>query len=368
MKIIENLPSTPNTSIIWRNEQLYLLDQRLLPHKEIYLALDNLEEVANAIRDMVVRGAPAIGISAAYGVAMGARARFAADPVTWRKHLNSDIEILAHSRPTAVNLFWALKWMKQTIDQITANQNPFPVLLATAQVMHAEDAKANHRMGSLGANLIDKPTEVITHCNAGALATGGYGTALGVIRAAYAAGKLTQVWANETRPWLQGARLTTWELQKDGIPVTLQADTAAAMRMQQGAIGWVIVGADRIAANGDVANKIGTYQLAITARYHQVKFMVVASTSTIDINTSCGTDIPIEQRPSQELLGCGGNMIAPANVIAWNPVFDITPAALINALVTERGVILNPDTLQIKQLMTISNYLPPTPKTMVDSK
>lgn len=351
MQLIENLIATPNSAIVWRDGHLYLLDQRLLPKREVYLSLNSIEEVTNAIRDMVVRGAPAIGISAAYGVAIGARDRFAANPISWSQDLYPDLENLAHARPTAVNLAWALKRMKALIMQLPDGHDPFPKLLAEAEAIHAEDAEANRRMGALGAELIDSPTEVITHCNAGALATGGYGTALGVIRTAHAAGNVTHVWADETRPWLQGSRLTTWELQKDNIPVTLLADAAAAMRMQSGQIGWVIVGADRIAANGDVANKIGTYQLAITASYHKVCFMVVAPISTIDLKTVRGADIPIEERPPQELLGCNGQMIAPNGVAAWNPVFDITPAALVTALVTERGVVLAPNAEKLARLM-----------------
>lgn len=350
MKIIENLLATPDTAIMWHNEQLYLLDQRLLPQREVYLVLDSINEVATAIRDMVVRGAPAIGISAAFGIAMGARDIFAVNSVSWKDDLYMDLEYLARARPTAVNLFWALQRMQKLITQLDSEQNPFPFLLAEAQAIHAEDAAANRRMGLLGAALISGPTEIITHCNAGALATGGYGTALGVIRAAYAVGHVTQVWADETRPWLQGSRLTAWELQKDAIPVKLLADSAAATCMRNGKIGWVIVGADRIAANGDVANKIGTYQLAIAARYHRVRFMVVAPTSTIDFKTACGADIPIEERPPHELLGCNGQVIAPAGVAAWNPVFDITPATLIDALVTERGVVLAPDAQKLVQL------------------
>lgn len=350
MNPIENLIPTPDTAIVWHNEKLYLLDQRLLPQREVYLAVNSLAEVTTAICDMVVRGAPAIGISAAYGIALGSKTRFIANSITWKEELNIDIEHLARARPTAVNLFWSLRRMQKLIIQLDVEHNPFPRLLAEAQAIHAEDAAANRYMGSLGAALIDKPTEVITHCNAGALATGGYGTALGVIRAAHAAGKITQVWADETRPWLQGSRLTAWELQKDGIPIKLLADSAAAARMQSGKVGWVIVGADRIAANGDVANKIGTFQLAITARYHQVRFMVAAPTSTIDLKTARGVDIPIEERSSYELLSCNGQKIAPEGVMAWNPVFDITPASLVDALVTERGVILNPNAHKMAEL------------------
>lgn len=358
MQLIENLIATPDNAIVWRNETLYLLDQRLLPQREVYLSLNNIEEVTAAIRDMVVRGAPAIGIAAAYGVVLGAREKFVVNPVTWIQDLYPDLENLARARPTAVNLAWALKRMKLLIAQFANEPDPVSKLLAEAKIIHSEDAAANRRMGVLGADLIVNATEVITHCNAGALATGGYGTALGVIRAAYAAGKVTRVWADETRPWLQGSRLTAWELQKDHVPVTLLADAAAAMRMFSGQIGWVIVGADRIAANGDVANKIGTYQLAITASYHKVCFMVVAPTSTIDLKTLRGANIPIEERPPQELLGCNGQIVAPDGVAAWNPVFDITPAALVTALVTERGVILAPDASKIAQLCSSQSNFP----------
>jgi len=352
MEVIETLAATPDTAILWRDGRLYLLDQRLLPRREVYLALDRAAEVAEAIRDMVVRGAPAIGISAAYGVALGARTCFAVRPLGWRATLAQNLDTLARARPTAVNLAWALTRMGGLIARLAEGSNPFPALLAEAQAIHREDAAANHRMGELGAALIAGRTEVITHCNAGALATGGYGTALGVIRAAHAAGKIAQVLADETRPWLQGARLTAWELQRDGIPVTLLADAAAAARMGRGEVGWVIVGADRIAANGDVANKIGTYQLAVAARYHGVRFMVAAPTSTIDLGVASGRDIPIEERSPQEILSCGGQPLAAPGVGAWNPVFDVTPAALVDALVTERGVVSAPDAEKLARLMT----------------
>lgn len=229
--------------------------------------------------------------------------------------------------------------------------DPVPPLLAEAKAVHAEDRAANHRMGDLGAALIEGPTDVVTHCNAGAIATGGYGTALGVIRSAHAAGKIRMVYADETRPWLQGARLTAWELMEDGIPVTLQAEGAAASLLATGSVGWVIVGADRIAANGDVANKIGTYGLAILARYHGVRFMVAAPTSTIDLGIPSGAAIPIEERDPDELLFCRGGRLAPHGCVARNPVFDVTPASLVDAIVTERGVVLEPSAEKMKALM-----------------
>jgi methylthioribose-1-phosphate isomerase len=259
---------------------------------------------------------------------------------------------LAASRPTAVNLFWALDRMRRLIETL-GEDDPEALLLEEARAIHAEDVAANRRMGELGAALIEAPTSVITHCNAGALATGGYGTALGVIRSAYAAGKLQRVYADETRPWLQGSRLTAWELHQDQIPVTLLSDGAAASRMAAGGIGWVIVGSDRIAANGDVANKIGTYGLAVAARHHGVKVMVAAPTSTIDMSVASGADIPIEERDQSEVLSCGGKRIGAPGVGAWNPVFDVTPAALVDAIVTEKGVVLAPNREKMAALMAI---------------
>jgi methylthioribose-1-phosphate isomerase len=257
---------------------------------------------------------------------------------------------LAGSRPTAVNLFWALERMARCIERVDSD-DPVPVLLAEAQAIHSEDRAANRRIGELGAELISRPTEVITHCNAGALATGGYGTALGVIRSAFQAGKVECVYADETRPWMQGSRLTAWELQYSGIPVVVQADGAAAGLMARGRIGWIIVGSDRIAANGDVANKIGTYGLAVLARHHGVRFMVAAPTSTIDMRTASGADIPIEERDSGEVLDCGGRRIGPAGVAARNPVFDVTPAGLVDAIVTERGVVEKPTPEKMRALL-----------------
>jgi methylthioribose-1-phosphate isomerase len=269
----------------------------------------------------------------------------------WREWLHADLQQLAAARPTAVNLFWALRRMQRLAESIGDGDAP-SLLLREAQLIHQEDAAANRRIGELGAALLRQPTTVITHCNAGALATGGYGTALGVIRRAHAQGKIMQVYADETRPWLQGSRLTAWELHQDGIPVTVIADVAASAAMARGGIGWVIVGSDRIAANGDVANKIGTCQLAIAARYYGVRFMVAAPLSTIDADTPSGAAIQVEQRDAEEVLSCAGNRIAAAGVGAWNPVFDITPAELVDAIVTERGVVESPDRDKIAELLS----------------
>jgi methylthioribose-1-phosphate isomerase len=334
-------------AIEWREDRLYLLDQRLLPLQQDFIAYSDAPAVAEAIRDMVVRGAPAIGISAAYAVVLSAIQHAGEDD--WKSAVLEEIECLAASRPTAVNLFWALRRMRQCIEDQDAA--PVDLLLAEARRIHEEDAEANHRMGELGAALVDSG-DVITHCNAGALATGGYGTALGVIRSAFAADKIGRVYADETRPWMQGARLTAWELLQDHIPVTLLCEGAAASLMKSGRISWVIVGSDRIAANGDVANKIGTYSLAVNARHHGVRFMVVAPTSTVDMQAAGAADIPIEERDAMEVLGLAGKRIAAEGAEAWNPAFDVTPAELVDAIVTEKGVVLKPDAAKMKALMS----------------
>lgn len=340
----------PDNAIVWHDDRLVLLDQRILPGETRFVACSSAAETARAITDMVVRGAPAIGITAAYGVVLAARERFNADSAGWREAVGADIELLAASRPTAVNLFWALERMRRLIDALEA-PDPVPTLLAEARKIHEEDVAANRAMGDFGAELIQGRTDVITHCNAGALATGGYGTALGVVRSAHAAGKVRMVYADETRPWLQGSRLTAWELAQASIPVTVQSDNVAASMMARGEIGWVIVGSDRIAANGDVCNKIGTYALAVLARHHGVGFMVAAPTSTIDMSVAGGADIPIEERDPDEVLACGGKRIGPDGVAAHNPVFDVTPAALVDCIVTERGVVRQPDADKIRALM-----------------
>jgi methylthioribose-1-phosphate isomerase len=338
------------SAIRWQPDALVLLDQRLLPHEEHYLTLRDAGAVAEAIRAMVVRGAPAIGISAAYGVVLAAQAAWKAHGPHWREAFAADVDRLSAARPTAVNLHWALARMRRCADAL-GEGDPVPALRAEAEAIHGEDVAANRRMGELGAALIESPCAVLTHCNTGSLATGGYGTALGVIRSAHAAGRITQVYAGETRPWLQGARLTAWELVRENIPVALIADSASAALLAQGVVRWVIVGADRIAANGDVANKIGTCSAAIVARYYGARFMVVVPTSTIDSAVPDGAAIPIEQRAADELLSLNGTRIAAAGAEAWNPVFDITPAGLVDALVTERGVVLAPDAAKIAALL-----------------
>ena len=330
-------------SIVWAAGELRLLDQRKLPAEEVYISLLSPTDVASAITDMVVRGAPAIGITAAYGVVLSAMA--AVKSSDWNERIESDIAVLAQSRPTAINLHWALERMRSLLDGCA--DDLVARLTHEAVLIHEEDIEANLEMGRLGSKLIkDSGVQagvVMTHCNAGALATGGYGTALGVIRRGYEDGVIASVYADETRPWLQGSRLTAWELMREGIPVTLNADGAAAHLMKAGGISWVVVGSDRITANGDVANKIGTYSLAILAKHHGVKFMVVAPTSTIDMSLVSGDDIPIEERAGTELSQMFGAKTTPDGVDVVNPVFDVTPAALVDAIVTEKGVVLAPN-------------------------
>lgn len=322
-------------AVLWQGDRLRLLDQRRLPAEETYVDCGSAAEVATAIRELIVRGAPAIGIAAAWGVVLAAQN----EP----ERLAAALAELRSARPTAVNLMWALDRMQRVGSDPAA-------LAREAQAIQDEDLAANQRMGGLGADLLGDDVGVLTHCNTGSLATAGYGTALGVIRAGFAAGRIARVYAGETRPWLQGARLTMWELLRDGIPATLIADSAAAHLMKSGAVQWVVVGADRIAANGDTANKIGTYQLAIAARHHGVRFMVVAPSSTVDMATAGGSDIEIELRTSDELLGYAGQRTVVAGAQAWNPVFDVTPAALIDAIVTERGVVERPDAARMAEL------------------
>ena len=336
-------------AVAWVDGSLQLLDQRRLPRFEETIVLQDSRAVADAIRDMVVRGAPAIGITAAYGAVIAAGARFEANPDSWRSGFKQDLEVLKRARPTAVNLAWAVRLMWEAAGILEGD--PVPALLELARTIHEQDIQANHAMGALGAAFIEAGSGVLTHCNTGSLATGGYGTALGVIRSAWSAGKITSIFADETRPWLQGARLTAWELVRDDIPVTLLVDGAAAHLMKQGKVQWVIVGSDRIAANGDVANKIGTYSAAVAARHHGVKFMVVAPASTVDMNIPTAADIPIEVRPPAEVLGVAGVAVAPEGARAWNPAFDVTPAELVDVIVTERGVIEQPDLARMTAMM-----------------
>ena len=324
-------------AVQWRGDHLRLLDQRLLPGAEEWIECGDANAVTAAIRDLAVRGAPAIGIAAAWGVVLAARQG---------APLDQALGLLRAARPTAVNLMWALDRMKAAI----AGGADAGALEREAQAIQDEDLAANRQMGALGAALLAPGSGVLTHCNTGSLATAGYGTALGVIRAGVAAGQIGQVYAGETRPWQQGARLTMYELVRDGIPAQLIADSAAAHLMKSGAVQWVIVGADRIAANGDTANKIGTYQLAISARHHGVKFMVVAPASTVDMATASGEDIHIEMRDPSELLATAGRSTVIEGARAWNPVFDVTPAELITAIVTERGVMEHPNAMVMQAM------------------
>jgi methylthioribose-1-phosphate isomerase len=326
-------------AVHWNGDHLRLLDQRRLPSEETYVDCRSVLDVAQAIRDLVVRGAPAIGIAAAWGVVLAAQG---ADTP-----MDAALATLRASRPTAVNLMWALDRMRRALDRGA----DVAALAREAQAIQDEDLAANRHMGQLGAALIAPGSGVLTHCNTGSLATAGYGTALGVIRAGYSNGRIERVFAGETRPWLQGARLTMWELNRDRIPAHLIADSAGAYLMKSGQVQWVVVGADRIAANGDTANKIGTYQLAIAARFHGAKVMVVAPSSTVDLATADGSHIEIELRDPSELLGIGGTRTVVEDAQAWNPVFDVTPAELIDAIVTERGVVLSPDAAGIARMM-----------------
>lgn len=327
--------------IRWTGDALELLDQRKLPFVVEYVRCATSDEVAAAIHALTVRGAPAIGIAAAWGAVLAARVIDAPDDAAALGLLEPALQRLNAARPTAVNLAWALARMRRALAGTGAGWRD--ALEREAHAIASEDLAANRRMGALGAALIAPGSNVLTHCNTGSLATAGFGTALGVIRAGVAQGRIGHVFAGETRPWLQGARLTVWELQQDGIAPTLIADAAASHLMKTGRVHWVIVGADRICANGDTANKIGTYQLAIAARHHGVKFMVVAPSSTVDMDTPSGAAIEIEERESGELFAVGGNRTAAEGIEAWNPVFDVTPHELIDAIVTERGVIERPD-------------------------
>ncbi len=340
--------------IRWTGDALELLDQRKLPFAVEYVTCRNAAAVAIAIHSLTVRGAPAIGIAAAWGVVLAARELDAASgaatiaPAEAAERLEPVLQQLNAARPTAVNLAWALQRMRRALVQTAVGDDWRAVLFAEAKAIAAEDLAANRKMGALGAQLIARGSGVLTHCNTGSLATAGFGTALGVIRAGVAQGRIERVFAGETRPWLQGARLTAWELQQDGIDATLIADAAASHLMKTGQVQWVIVGADRICANGDTANKIGTYQLAIAARYHGVKFMVVAPSSTVDMATQTGSKIEIEERDPGELFGVGGVRTAAEGIRGWNPVFDVTPSELIDAIVTERGAIERPNRVSMQ--------------------
>ncbi len=328
----------------WRRGRLELLDQTLLPGKVRFVPLGNAEEVARGIRDMLVRGAPAIGVTAAFGMALAARGASAMTPAAFRRELRRAEKVLAASRPTAVNLFWALRRMRRLWEGRTG---PPPAELALAMEREAldmlrEDVEINRAMGKHGAALIDDGDVVLTHCNAGALATAGYGTALGVIRAAWEEGKRISVLADETRPRCQGAKLTAWELSREGIPVTVIADTASGSFLRRGLVSKVVVGADRIAGNGDVANKIGTYQVAVLASVNKVPFYVAAPVSTVDFDLPSGDRIPIEERDPSEVTHLSGVPVTAPGVKAFNPAFDVTPARYVSAIITEKGVLRKP--------------------------
>ncbi len=339
-------------------DQIRLLDQRKLPLIEEYVACRTYEETARAITDMVVRGAPAIGVTAAAGIALGVqRMSPSASEADFDTQFDAICERMAQTRPTAVNLFWAIDRMRKCLEG--CREAPLAqrreALWQEAYHVHAKDIRLNRQIGAHGLDLVPLQSTVLTHCNAGALATAGYGTALGVIRAAHFAGRQVQVLADETRPFLQGARLTTWELQRDEIPVTLITDNMAGYFMQQGRIDLVIVGADRIAANGDVANKIGTYSVAILAKEHGIPFYVAAPLSTIDRALAIGTEIPIEQRHGDEVRTVGSQRIAAADIEVENPAFDVTPAKYIRGIITEAGVASPPDANTIAALFSASS-------------
>ena len=328
-------------TIEWKNDRVVMLDQRLLPHREVYRVCRDYQQVASAIRDMVIRGAPAIGVAAAMGVALGA---LKAPPKTFDREFERILSTLAKTRPTAVNLFWALQRMRkiysdkrsQGIDAVKR------ALKEEAQKIYQEDIAANKQLGKFGASLLRNTKKIMTHCNAGALATAGYGTALGVLRALKDSGKEFEVFVNETRPFLQGARLTAWELCKEKIPATLITDNMAGYLMQKGKIDAVVVGCDRVAANGDVANKIGTYTIAVLARRHAIPFYVAGPTTSIDVNCAAGKDIPIEERDVKEVSHIFGKALAPNGIHILNPAFDVTSHDLITAIITEKGVIHPP--------------------------
>jgi methylthioribose-1-phosphate isomerase len=328
-------------TIEWKNDRVVMLDQRLLPHKEIYRVYRDYQGVAEAIRSMVIRGAPAIGVAAAMGVALGASK---APVKTFDREFEKIIAALGKTRPTAVNLFWALQRMRNVYSDHRRRgvANVQQALRDEAQKIYKDDIAANKQLGKFGAGLLRNAKRIMTHCNAGALATAGYGTALGVVRALKESGQQVEVFVNETRPFLQGARLTAWELKKEKIPATLITDSMAGYVMQTGKVDAVVVGCDRVAANGDVANKIGTYTLAVLARRHGIPFYVAGPTSSIDINCRSGDDIPIEQRDPKEVSHIFGKSLAPKGIHIFNPAFDVTAQELITAIITEKGVIHPP--------------------------
>lgn len=336
----------------WANNKLEMIDQRILPAAFEYITYDSAVSVAEGIRSMVVRGAPAIGVAAAYGVALEALRLQGKSDVDCKAGMEAGFSVLAQSRPTAVNLFWALQRMRRVWESVATQtlQQVAQRLLAEAHEILAEDIRINRAMGAHGAVLLADGARVLTHCNAGALATAGWGTALGVIRSAKEAGKRISVIADETRPFLQGARLTAWEMVQENIPVTLITDNMAGYMMAQGEVDAVVVGTDRVAANGDVANKIGTYMVAVLAKRHNIPFYVACPLSTIDMKIDTGKEIPIEERSAEEVKGFREYQWAAAGVKIRNPAFDVTPAELVTGLITERGVVMQPDIWKLRGL------------------
>jgi methylthioribose-1-phosphate isomerase len=336
----------------WTDTGVRFIDQTKLPTEEVYVTCKTHEQVADVIRNMVVRGAPAIGVAAAMGLALAVKNSKADTVGGLKKDFDEACEVIGKTRPTAVNLFWAIRRMQEKLER--ARIQPIgqikQTLIEEAKRIHAEDIAANQAMGRHGATLMPSSGGVLTHCNAGALATAGYGTALGVIRAAVEQGKKIHVYADETRPFLQGSRLTAWELMKDGIPTTVISDNMAGAMMKQGKIGAIVVGADRIAANGDVANKIGTYTVAVLAKENGIPFYVAAPFSTIDLDTPDGTKIPIEQRNPREVSHIAGKQMVPDGVEIENPAFDVTPAKYVGAIITERGIAKAPYTESLSRL------------------
>jgi len=333
-------------TIEWQADAVVMVDQRKLPGQEIYVRCKTAAEVARAIKTMVIRGAPAIGVAAAMGIALGMQRSTVQGTRQFAVEFTRICDVMAGTRPTAVNLFWAIDRMKRVFgDAVQTGASVSEIsarLVREAQVIHDEDVASCRAMGQAGAAVVPGGARILTHCNAGALATAGYGTALGVIRAAAEQGKVLQVYADETRPFLQGARLTAWELVRDQIPTTVITESMAGPLMRQGGLDFVVVGADRIAANGDVANKVGTYTVALLAKTHGVPFYVAAPLSTIDLATVDGSQIPIEQRPAREVSHLGSARLTPEGASIWNPAFDVTPAELVTGIITERGIVRAP--------------------------
>jgi methylthioribose-1-phosphate isomerase len=343
-------------TIEWQPDAVVMNDQRKLPGQEVYVHCKTANEVARAIKTMVIRGAPAIGVAAAMGIALGMNRSKSQGTKQFAVEFNKLCDVMAATRPTAVNLFWAIARMKRAFSAAVlagkSVEETKAILIQEANAIHDEDVDSCKTMGRFGAEVVPAGARILTHCNAGALATAGYGTALGVIRAAAEQGKVAQVFADETRPFLQGARLTAWELVRDGVPTTVITESMAGPLMQRGDIDFIVVGADRIAANGDFANKIGTYTVAMMAQAHKVPFYVAAPLSTIDLDTPDGTAIPIEQRNAKEVTHLGTTRLAPEGASVWNPAFDVTPHALVAGIITEKGIARAPFTESLRRLFS----------------